>query len=244
MVIGAGMVKEVHTSTLEAFERIIGPTRTSPAVKKARLIFSTPDAELARLGPAEPLNYELPDGVGPMSMRTVMQHPGVFSAGRLDLGTRLLLEHLPKSDAGQRVVDLACGDGVLGVAVALANPTVELTFIDESFRAVSSAKANFRAILGEGRPAEFSVADGLANREPGSVDLVLNNPPFHSHHAQSDQTAWQMFADSRRTLRRGGELWVVGNRHLGYHAKLKRLFGNCDVVASNTKFVVLRTVRR
>jgi 16S rRNA (guanine1207-N2)-methyltransferase len=53
-----------------------------------------------------------------------------------------------------------------------------------------------------------------------------------------------MFADSRRSLRRGGELWVVGNRHLGYHAKLKRLFGNCEVVASNTKFVVLRAVRR
>jgi 16S rRNA (guanine1207-N2)-methyltransferase len=76
------------------------------------------------------------------------------------------------------------------------------------------------------------------------VDLVLNNPPFHSHQATTDATAWRMFTGSRAALRRGGELWVVGNRHLGYHVKLKRLFGNCDVVASNPKFVVLRTVRR
>lgn len=48
VVIGTGMVKEIHTSTLKLFERIIGPTRTSLAVKKARLIFCTPDPALAR----------------------------------------------------------------------------------------------------------------------------------------------------------------------------------------------------
>lgn len=36
---------------------------------------------------------------------------------------------------------------------------------------------------------------------------------------------------------------MVGNRHLGYHVKLRRLFGNCEVVAANPKFVLLRAVR-
>ena len=36
-----------------------------------------------------------------------------------------------------------------------------------------------------------------------------------------------------------GELHVVGNRHLAYHAKLKKLFGNCTTRAGNGKFVVL-----
>jgi 23S rRNA (guanine1835-N2)-methyltransferase len=36
---------------------------------------------------------------------------------------------------------------------------------------------------------------------------------------------------------------VVGNRHLDYPAKLKRLFGNCDIVASNAKMVVLRATK-
>ena len=78
----------------------------------------------------------------------------------------------------------------------------------------------------------------------GSVDLVLNNPPFHSHQATTDATAQRMFADARRALRPGGELWVVGNRHLGYHVTLRRLFGNSRLVASDPKFVVLKAVKR
>ena len=74
--------------------------------------------------------------------------------------------------------------------------------------------------------AEFRVGDGLAGVPAGSVDLVLNNPPFHSHQATTDATAWRMFTGARRALRPGGELWVVGNRHSGYHVKLRRLFGN------------------
>lgn len=37
---------------------------------------------------------------------------------------------------------------------------------------------------------------------------------------------------------------MVGNRHLGYHVKLKRLFGNSELVAGDRKFVVLRAVRQ
>jgi 16S rRNA G1207 methylase RsmC len=48
-----------------------------------------------------------------------------------------------------------------------------------------------------------------------------------------------MFQHSKQQLNRGGELWVVGNRHLSYHIKLKRLFGNVRTIASNKKFVVL-----
>jgi len=72
---------------------------------------------------------------------------------------------------------------------------------------------------------------------------VVNNPPFHEKHAICDTIASQMFTESRDVLRRGGELWVVGNRHLDYQAKLKGLFGNCELVAGNPRFVVLMAVR-
>ena len=45
-IVGAGMVKAVHTSTIEAFGSIIGPTSTSLAKKKARLLHSTYDPTL------------------------------------------------------------------------------------------------------------------------------------------------------------------------------------------------------
>jgi len=242
VVVGTGMVKEIHTSTLNLFERILGPTRTSLAEKKARLIFCTPDPALARGANPWPYRYDLPDGIGPVSGRTVTNHAGVFCADRLDIGTRFLLQHLPRSRGAERVVDLGCGNGVVGTAVALANPEAELLFVDESYQAVASAEATYRANA-EGT-AEFRVGDGLADIPAASADLVLNNPPFHSHQATTDATAWRMFTGARRVLRPGGELWVIGNRHLGYHLKLRRLFGNSELVASDAKFVVLRAVKK
>ncbi|MFD8303688.1 methyltransferase [Streptomyces sp. NPDC059690] len=242
VVVGTGMVKEIHTSTLELFERILGPTRTSLAVKKARLIFSTPDPSLERPADPWPYSYALPEDVGPVAGRTVVNHAGVFCADRLDIGTRFFLRHLPAPGA-RRVVDLGCGNGVVGTAVAVADPDAEVLFVDESFQAVASAEATYRANGVPGH-AEFRVGDGLTGVPDGSVDLVLNNPPFHSHQATTDATAWRMFTGAKRVLRPGGELWVVGNRHLGYHVKLKRLFGNGRLVASDPKFVVLRAVKR
>ncbi|MGP3635908.1 methyltransferase [Streptomyces sp. 24-1644] len=244
VVLATGMVKEIHTSTLKLFERIIGPTRTSLAVKKARLIFCTPDPELIRTPSPWPYRYDLPGDVGIASGRTVTNHAGIFCAERLDVGTRFLLNHLPKRTGPDRVVDLGCGNGVLGTAAALANPEATVTFVDESYLAVASAEATFRDNAGPDAEADFLVGDGLTGVERGSADLVLNNPPFHSHQATTDATARNMFVGARTALRQGGELWVVGNRHLSYHVLLRRIFGNCTTIAGDPKFVVLRAVKR
>lgn len=248
VVVGTGMVKEIHTSTLKLFERILGPTRTSLAQQKARLIHCTPDSSLAGARDANPwpFSYQLPGGIGLLSGRTVINHAGVFCADRLDIGTRFFLRHLPHRRGAGRVVDLGCGNGVVGTAMALGDPEAELVFVDESYQAVASAEATYAANAGsraEGK-AEFLVGDGMEGFPAGSVDLVLNNPPFHSHQATTDATAWRMFKGARRALRPGGELWVIGNRHLGYHVKLRRLFGNSELVGSDAKFVVLKAVKR
>ncbi|MFF0745959.1 methyltransferase [Streptomyces sp. NPDC004111] len=250
VVVGTGMVKEIHTSTLRLFERFIGPTRTSLAEKKARLIFSTPTASPDRNGDPWPLTYTLDTDAGAGAGVTVTNHAGIFCAERLDIGTRFFLKHLPErlpqgSAEPARILDLGCGNGVVGTAAALAHPGAEVLFADESYQAVASAEATYLANVPEGRgKGEFAVGDGTAGISEGSIDLVLNNPPFHSHQATTDATARRMFAGARDVLRPGGELLVVGNRHLGYHVRLRRLFGNCEVIASDPKFVVLRAVRR
>ncbi|MFF3840592.1 methyltransferase [Streptomyces sp. NPDC001930] len=246
VVVGTGMVKEIHTSTLRLFERILGPTRTSLAVKKARLIHTTPDPAVTPRPNPWPHRYDLPaDTPAPgLPGLTVTNHAGVFCADRLDIGTRFLLANLPGDIGRVRVADLGCGNGVVGLAIALHEPHAELIFTDESYQAVASAEENFRTHMGDGRKAEFLVGDGLADVPDGSVDLVLNNPPFHTHQATTDRTARRMFSDARRALRPGGELWVIGNRHLGYHVTLRRIFGNSELVASDAKFVVLRAVRQ
>ncbi|GAA1555011.1 methyltransferase [Streptomyces globosus] len=252
VVVGAGMVKEIHTSTLNLFERILGPTRTSLAEKKARLIFCTPDPATGGRNPSGdgsqwPLAYTLDGDAGSGAGLTAVNHAGIFCADRLDVGTRFFLQSIPNNTAGARVVDLGCGNGIVGTAVAVADPDAEVVFADESYQAVASARATYEANVPGGSRrgrAEFLVGDGLAMLPAASVDLVLSNPPFHSHQATTDATALRMFAQSRRALRPGGELWIVANRHLGYHTHLRRLFGNSEVVASEPRFVVLRAVKR
>ncbi|MEV8391515.1 MULTISPECIES: methyltransferase [unclassified Streptomyces] len=244
VIIGTGRVTEIHTSTLKLFEQILGPTRTSLAVRKARLIHTTAAPGRTRTASPWPHSYALPEGLGTVSGRTVVNHAGIFCAERLDIGTRFLLRHLPRRHGSEHVVDLGCGNGVVGTAMALENPAARVTFIDESFSAVASAEATFHKNVDAGTAAEFVLGDSMTDVPAGTVDLVLNNPPFHTHQATTDATAWRMFTGSRAALRPGGELWVIGNRHLGYHTKLRRLFGNCETVTSDPKFVILRAVKR
>lgn len=227
-VLAGGMTRHVHTSTVQAFETIIGPTRTTRARKKARLIRATLDPALT---PAAEAAAEFMVG----DLRVVGQ-PGVFSADRLDAGTRLLLEHLPP--ATRRVADLGCGTGVLGAH--LAHDGADVVCVDDDAAAVASARATFAANGLTGAFHWTDCLDGVA----GSFAAIVNNPPFHEGHAVSDHLAWRMFRAAHRRLDPGGTLHVVANRHLAHHTRLKRLFGNCEVAGSTPKFVVFRTFRQ
>ncbi len=239
-IIAAGMTRSIHKSTLQLFENILGPTTTSLAKKKSRLIFVTRDESMNEGVSPYPDHFI----VAADREYSILSHAGVFSRDRLDNGSRLLIENMPVSGHYQQIVDLGCGNGLLGLIAASLNPRATVLFTDESYMAVASARENFVAAFAREREADFKVTNCLQGVADERADLVLNNPPFHQQNATGDSIAWKMFIDARRVLKPQGELWVVGNRHLGYHAKLKNLFGNCELVASNRKFVILKAVKR
>lgn len=232
-VMAAGMVKHLPHAAGDLLAKYIGPMQPSLAVKKARLLIAMPEQKPAMVSPY-PTCYQLDQ-----PRLTLVNHANVFCREGLDIGTRAFLPHLPRSLADVRAADLGCGNGVLGIAYALANPQAQVTLVDESYMAVQSARENWRAALGD-RPADIRAGDGLAEQPADSLDLVLCNPPFHQQQVVGDFLAWRMFIQARNALVKGGELWIVGNRHLGYHAKLKRLFRGVDQMAATPKFVVLR----
>jgi len=236
-VIAAGMLKHLPRAAGELLERHVGPVQASLAVKKARLLFATPAPRPALASPY-PTRYRLE--VPPL---TLVNHANVFCREGLDIGTRAFLPHLPQGLGAARVADLGCGNGVLALACALANPDARFTLVDESYMAVQSARENWAAAFDD-RPVTIHAADGLADQPPGSLELILCNPPFHQQQVVGDFLAWRMFQQARAALTDQGELWLVGNRHLGYHVKLKRLFRRVEQIAATPKFVVLRAVQR
>ncbi|NMX94767.1 MULTISPECIES: methyltransferase [unclassified Pseudomonas] len=232
-VIAGAMVKHLPRAAGELLERYIGPMHASLAVKKARLLIAT----LA----------ERPQAVSPYPSRyrldapaiELLNHANVFCREGLDIGTRAFLPHLPQNLGSARVADLGCGNGVLAIASALLNPEAQYTLVDESYMAVQSATENWQAALGE-RAVNIRPGDGLADQEPQSLDVVLCNPPFHQQQVVGDFLAWRMFQQAREALVVGGALYIVGNRHLGYHSKLARLFRGVEQVAATPKFVILK----
>jgi 16S rRNA (guanine1207-N2)-methyltransferase len=234
-VIVAGMIKTLPSSVWKLLERLVGPTTTSLAKKKARLIFASVDAALAVPTSPYPVCYRLEN-----TEYLITNHANVFSRDSLDIGTRFFLQHLPYRQDACDIIDLGCGNGLVGLIAAERSPAATVHFIDESFMAVASARDNFYRVFGEQREATFRVGDGLMEVESESADLILCNPPFHQQNTVGDQIAVSLFKHSQRVLRKGGELWVIGNRHLDYHIYLNRLFGAHAVIASNSKFVIVK----
>jgi 23S rRNA (guanine1835-N2)-methyltransferase len=232
-VVAGAMIKHLPRAAGDLLEKYIGPVQASLAVKKARLLMATAQTKAAPVSPY-PTRYTLDKPA-----IELINHANVFCRDGLDIGTRAFLPHLPRHLGRIRVADLGCGNGVLGIAYALGSPQAELTLVDESYMAVQSARENWQTALGE-RAVEIRAGDGLAEQAADSLDLVLCNPPFHQQQVVGDFLAWRMFQQARAALVTGGELWIVGNRHLGYHAKLKRLFRGVEQVAATPKFVVLK----
>lgn len=238
-VIAVNKAKEIHSSTLKLFEKHLGETKTSLAWKKHRLVFSY-------------ANSQTPIKVSPDTRWSVDNEqielnnlPNVYSGESLDLGARFMLEHLPQNTQLKHVLDLGCGNGVLSVKMGQLNPQIKLTCVDESFMAVESAQQNLISNLGKEREIDCIANNCLDGMPAQDVDLVMCNPPFHQQQAITDHIAWQMFCDAKQILSVGGQLLVIGNRHLGYDGKLSRLFGksNVKVVASNKKFVILQATK-
>ncbi len=236
-IIAGTKARDIHNSTLELFEKILGPTTTTLAWKKARLVNCTFNAP-ALNDVQETLSWTL-DG----TPWTIHNHANVFSRTGLDIGARFFLQHLPENLEGE-IVDLGCGNGVIGLTLLEKNPEAQVVFVDESPMAVASSRLNVETNMPDAQDrCEFMINNALSGVEPYRFNAVFCNPPFHQKHALTDHIAWEMFHHARRCLKTNGELYIVANRHLDYFHKLKKIFGNCTTVATNSKFVVLKAVK-
>ncbi len=236
--IAAAKAKDIHSSTLKIFEKYLGTTTTSLAVKKARLVFCQLDQTQQYQSPY-PTIWPLENT--PFSLSN---HANVFAREKLDLGARFFMQHLPQVKENDHVIDLGCGNGVIGLTLLAKQNKAKITFIDESYMAIASAQLNINNNLAQCiNQCQFIANDCLTNIDESSADIIVCNPPFHQQQAITDHIAWQMFKDSYRVLKKGGELRIIGNRQLGYHIKLKRLFNSTKLIASNKKFVVISAIK-
>ena len=174
---------------------------------------------------------------------TLAAGAATFGAARLDPGTRLLLEHLPDLSAHRTLVDLACGNGSIGIYAALTHPQLRIAACDHSASAVASTLAAARANqLAERIDA---VQDDALSRLPeASATLITLNPPFHIGNAVTADIAFKLIDDAARVLADRGELLCVFNSHLRYRGELARRIGPTRQLARDKTFTVTASTRR
>jgi 23S rRNA (guanine1835-N2)-methyltransferase len=230
-IFAAGMDKHLSPHTADLLEKYIGPTQRHRGRLKARLFTATKDSRKAPGVSSQSSYYcEFLDA-------TLISQPNVFSADALDLGSRFLLSQLHSLAPAETLVDLACGNGVLGLSAYKAGLASNVIFIDESAMAVASAQSNAQQLYPDHSQCfSFHQGDGLANYAGAQADLIICNPPFHMDHTVDDFSGKRLLLQCAEHTAPGGKLCVVANRHLDYQSSLKRSFGRIEKLATNSKF--------
>lgn len=182
---------------------------------------------------AQRYSLELPDG--PLQ---VVSLPGVFSHGRLDRGTALLLPHLDDLPVGP-VLDFGCGAGVIGASLKRRYPASELLLLDVDAFAVASSRLTLAA---NGLTAEVIAGDGI-HAAPKGLAAIVSNPPFHQGVHTDYQASETLLRAAGQHLRPGGELRLVANSFLRYPPLIEQALGNCQTLAEGDGFRVYRARR-
>ncbi|MCH4563402.1 methyltransferase [Halomonas sp. EGI 63088] len=171
---------------------------------------------------------------------TLVSHPGVFGHGKLDDGTRLLLERLPAvlPEGQAEVLDMGCGDGIL--AAWLARRGARVTAVDVNACAVEATR---RTLAANGLAGEARVGDVYAALGERRFTAIVSNPPFHQERAIDYGPAARLILEAPDHLRPGGQLVIVANAFLPYPDLLERAFGGFEILADDRRFRVYQAVK-
>jgi 16S rRNA (guanine1207-N2)-methyltransferase len=160
----------------------------------------------------------------------VHDFPGVFSRGRVDQGTRRLLDVLDV-DASAGVLDVGCGSGVIGAWLRAGGSTVESCDVDAV------------AVEAAARTAGSAFASDVYSDVSETYDVIVTNPPFHAGVRTTSGVAIRMIEGAPSHLAAGGVMWLVANRFLDYLTPLRDTFARAEIVSEDNKFRVYNARR-
>ena len=162
----------------------------------------------------------------------------VFSRTQVDRGTELLIDTLDVRP-GESLLDLGCGYGPIGLAVAAAVEGARVVMTDVNRRAVALARGN-----AERNGLRVDVREGTLYGPVAGLefDHIASNPPIRAGKA----VVHGIVEGAPAHLLAGGSLWLVARTRQGapsLREKMEAMFGNADIVARGGGFQVLRSRR-
>jgi 16S rRNA (guanine1207-N2)-methyltransferase len=199
-------------------------------------------ASMARLDASLVMQWQQLDAVRPIADGRFVSRPGIFAWDRIDVASALLAEQLPASLSG-RAADLGAGFGYLSAELLTRCPRITaLDVYEAENRALELARVNLKSF--EGRATLdyrwHDVSVGL----PDEYDVIVTNPPFHAQRGIDRPDIGKRFiAIAADSLRPGGSLWLVANRHLPYEQVLSDSFDSVRTVVQQHGYKIIAAVR-
>ena len=143
---------------------------------------------------------------------------GLFSPRGADAGTLSMVSAV-ELESGQKLLDLGCGAGLVGIAAAkvLGEENVWMTDVDPA--AVRCAAENVKRNGVEN--VHLCCGDALDAVDASGFDWILSNPPYHADFSVAKKFIEKGF----NRLKLGGKLVMVVKRELWYRNKLTAIFG-------------------
>jgi len=164
---------------------------------------------------------------------------GLFSPREIDEGTRLLLDHIEVAQ-GDDCLDLGCGYGPIGLALAAMAPAGRTLMVDKDFIAVDYANRN--AARNGLTNARAQLSNGFTEIDLGlRFDLIASNIPAKV----GRELLAILLHDAHARLRPGGRLYLVTINGLRQYMKrnLGEVFGNYDKLKQGPHYTVALAVR-
>jgi 16S rRNA (guanine1207-N2)-methyltransferase len=166
---------------------------------------------------------------------TIASLPGVFSQKKLDVGTALLLDNLPKSMQGN-VLDFGCGAGVISCFIGKKFANTDLSLLDVSALAIASAK---RTLTLNALTGNVFASNSLSNVTE-NYQHIVSNPPFH----QGTQTSYQATEDFLQGIQKHltankqqkSDITIVANSFLQYLPIMQQHIGKTNTIARQQGF--------
>ena len=161
---------------------------------------------------------------------------GMFSPKRVDKATLILIENM---QLGDKILDLGCGYGPIGIAVAFLKPECSVTMAEINERAAGLARENVS--LNNIDNARV-IASDFFEKVDGTFDTILMNPPI----AIGLKRLFLLIEECKEHLEKGGSLQIVARHNKGgarIAARMEDVFGNMETLAKSGGFRVYMSVR-
>lgn len=158
-------------------------------------------------------------------------HPALFAygaQGQLDPGTRLLVESLD-AKPGERVLDLGCGSGIVGLILA-HQLQGRVVLVDISAAALEASRRTLSLYGLSELQAEIKSSDVISAVRGERFDVVATYPPAHQGWALDREAARQFVHGAARVLNPAGQVYVVGSAGLPFRRWLQEAFHCVEVL--------------